>query len=176
MEPSARVAPEPKSAKTGVTRAVLVAATLLSGGVGVNCLLPWYTDQSIDQNVMGVLFVEGMVDLALALACFFLFLAALIRSEPKSRARLAMIGALLSIGLAMAPLELYARSAWQGMRSVYVFGLGYTGWSYGLYLAMANGFAAAALGGLAAGRLAVRKAVVPVKLESLRRPARPPGT
>ena len=60
MEPSARVAPEPNAARAGVTRAVLVAATLLSGGVGVNCLLPWYTDQSIDQNVMGVLFIEGI--------------------------------------------------------------------------------------------------------------------
>src|SRR4029453_15069820 len=179
MEPSARVAPEPKGAGTGVTRGLLVAATLLSGAVGVNSFLPWYTDDLyiIKSSRIGLSYVEGIADLVLAVACFFLFLASLvIQKDPKARARLAMIGACLAIGMAMAPLELYARTAWQGHRSTYVIGLGYRGWSYGLYLAMANGFAAAALGGLGAGRVAVRKAPVPVKLESLRRPARPSGS
>src|SRR5262245_17212686 len=171
MEPSARVAPEPRVAMTGVTRGILVAATLLSGSVGVNCLLPWYTEQQFGQSVsvMGLTFIEGIADLVLAAACFFLFLAALIRSDPKSRARLAAIGACLAMGMALAPLELYARGAWQGLRSVYVIGRGYTGWSYGLYLAMANGFVAAALGGLGAGRVSLRKAAVPVKLQALRK-------
>ena len=175
MEPSARVAPEPRVAMTGVTRGILVAATLLSGSVGVNCLLPWYTENQFgtSDTLMGLRFIEGLVDLVLAVACFFLFLAALIRSDPKARARLAAIGACLAMGMAVAPLELYARSAYQGVRSVYVIGLGYTGWSYGLYLAMANGFVAAAMGGLGAGRVSLRKSAAPVKLQALRKARRP---
>src|SRR5262252_8713357 len=105
--PSVRVAPEPPVALSGVTRGVLVAATLLSGAVGVNCLLPWYTDQSSGstESRLGLTFVEGGVDLVLSLACFSLFLAALVRSDARARARLAMIGACLGFGLAIAPLE-----------------------------------------------------------------------
>jgi hypothetical protein len=175
---SARVAPERPVSLNGVTRCVLVAATLLSGAVGVNCFLPWYTDQSSGstESRLGLTFVEGMVDLVLSLACFSLFLAALVRSDARARARLAMIGACLGFGLAIAPLELYARGAWMGVRSVYVIGLGYTGWSYGLYLALINGFVAAGLGGLGAGRVSLRRASVPTKLPSLRKAPRAPGS
>jgi len=80
-----------------------------------------------------------------------------------------MIGTILAFGMAATPVVLYARMAWGGHVSRYVIGSGYSGWLWGLYLAMVNGFVAAALGGLGAGRLAVRKAAVPVKLEALRR-------
>jgi hypothetical protein len=170
MEPSARAAPEPKTARTGATRGILVGATLLSGGVGANCLMPWHTASWMDPGPLrGVTYIEGIVDLVLAAACFSLFLAALLVREPKRKARLAMIGTIVAFGMAATPVVLYARMAWQGHRSVYVIGSGYGGWVWGIYLAMVNGFVAAALGGLGAGRLAVRKVPAPVKLEALRR-------
>jgi hypothetical protein len=151
-------------------RALLVVAMLLSIGVGANCLMPWHTVSILDPGpLLGVAYVEGIVDLVLSAACFVLFLAALLVRDPKRKARLAMIATILAFGMAATPVVLYARRAWDGHKSVYVIGSGYSGWLWGMYLAMANGFVAAALGGLGAGRLAVRKAPVPVKLDSLRR-------
>jgi len=171
------VAPDPappRSTISPVTRGVLAAALVLSGVVGASCLLPWHVEQRFEdsRSLPGVMFIEGMVDLALACACFVLFLMVLIKSEPKSRARLAAIGACLSLGMALAPLELFARGAYTGVRSVYVIGLGYSGWSYGLYTAMIAGFVAAALGGLGAGRVSLRPKLTPVKLQSLRKAPR----
>ena len=173
------VAPEPpappRSTISPLTRGVLAAALVLSGVVGASCLLPWYTEQQFEdsRSVLGVMFIEGMVDFALACACFVLFLIVLIKNEPKSRARLAAIAACLSLGMALAPLELFARGAYTGIRSVYVIGLGYSGWSYGLYTALIAGFVAAAMGGLGAGRVSDGQKATPVKLQSLRKPARP---
>src|SRR4030095_15783567 len=112
MEPSARVAPEPKGAGTGVTRGLLVAATLLSGAVGVNSFLPWYTDDLyiIKSSRIGLSYVEGIADLVLAVACFFLFLASLvIQKDPKARARLRVIGGGLAVGGGVGPREIFSR-------------------------------------------------------------------
>jgi hypothetical protein len=155
-------------------RALLVVAMLLSGGVGANCLMPWHTASWMDPGpLLGIRYIEGILDLVLAVACFSLFLAALLAREPKRKARLAMVGTILAFGMAAMPVVLYARMAWQGHLSIYVIGGGYGGWVWGMYLAMVNGFVAAALGGLGAGRLAVRKAPVPVKLDALRRKPAP---
>src|SRR6185295_13760145 len=101
MEDSARIAPEPArpaSWISPVTRGVLVAALLLSGTVGGACFLPWFTQQRFDESEsqIGLTFIEGIVEFVLAVACFFLFLAVLVKNDPKSRARLAAIGALLA--------------------------------------------------------------------------------
>ena len=177
MGESARVAPEPAASKSSLSpmaRGVLVAATLLSGVAGASCFLPWFTESRFEdsESRMGLTFIEGIVEFALAIVCFFLFLAVLIKRDPRGRARLAAVATFLAFGMAIAPLELFARGAYIGFRSTVVLGVGYTGWSYGLYLALVAGFVAAAMGGLGAGKVSVRKAAAPVKLQSLRKAPR----
>jgi hypothetical protein len=74
--------------------------------------------------------------------------------------------------VALAPLELYARHAWMGMRSVLILGAGYIGWLPPLYGAMAAGFLSAAMGSVAAAQLRIPASVTAVK--SRRRRPSPP--
>jgi hypothetical protein len=137
------------------TRALLGIAALFSGAAGAAAALPWRTEELFDEQTLsrGYEFVEGILEMILGALGLVLFLAALATASPKARGRLASTAAIAAFGLALLPLELYARATWMGVRSVLVLGAGYVGWSVGLYGSLVAGFAAAGMGSVAAAHL-----------------------
>jgi hypothetical protein len=160
-----------------VTRLLLVAALLLSAAAAGASFLPWYTAEGFDQDerIVGLGFVEGLLELALGVLGFVFFLAVVLRSDTPGRRRLALVAVCLAMGTAFVPLELIARGAWMGLKTVVVIGGGYVGWSYGLYLSLTAGFSAAATGSVGASTILRRPGPVPVKLRQLRKAPRAPG-
>jgi hypothetical protein len=151
------------------TRACLAIAALFSGAAGAAGALPWRTEELFDEQSLtrGYEFVEGLLEMILGGLGLALFLAALAIPSPRVRGRLASTAALVAFGVALLPLELYARSAWMGVRSILVLGAGYVGWSVGLYGSLVAGFAAAGMGSVAAADL-LRSSTIRVR--RLRRP------
>jgi hypothetical protein len=151
------------------TRALLGIAAFFSAAAGAAGVLPWRIEELFEEQALtrGYQFVEGILEMILGGLCLALFLGALATSSQRLRSRLGSTAAVLSFGIALLPLELYARSTWMGVRSVLVLGAGYVGWALGLYGALLSGFLAAGMGSVAAADLH-RPTTVQV-----RRPRRP---
>jgi len=164
----------PANSLTQRTAALMGIAALFSVVATVLALLPWRTPLDIDETeqMHGYVFVEGILELILGGVTTVLFLSAFAVKSPAARGRLAGVAALLSFGVALAPLELYARHAWMGMRSVLILGAGYIGWLPPLYGAMAAGFLSAAMGSVAAAQLRIPGTGTAIKARLRRLPPR----
>src|SRR6185295_19345579 len=137
------------------TAALMGLAAVFAAVAAGLALLPWRTPEDVYETALmkGYVFIEGIVELICGGLSAVLFGAAFFVNASRARGRLAGVAALLTYGAALAPLVLYARNAYMGMRSVLVIGEGYSGWLPALYGSMAAGFLAAALGSLAAAQL-----------------------
>jgi hypothetical protein len=164
--------PVPAPPLTQRTAALMGIAALFAAVATGLALLPWRTPEDVTETELmkGYVFIEGILGLVLGGSTAVLFLAAFCVKSPTARGRLAGVAALLSFGVALAPLELYARHAWMGMRSVLILGVGYIGWLPALYAAMAAGFLSAAMGSVAAAQLLIPSRVTTVKVKRRRPP------
>jgi hypothetical protein len=163
--------PPPSPPARAVPRILLIAAVLCSALAAWSASQPWHTLQWLDTEEihLGITYVEGILQLVLGAVAALLFLAALFTGSPAARSRIAVTAACLALGLAFVPVELIAREARMGKKTVVIVGVGYSGWSRGLYLALVAGFAAAATGSAAATKMMVPRTVT-VTLRSRRRP------
>lgn len=159
----------------GFTKFLLATAVLMSAAAAGGCFLPWFKIVWLGDEEIRIGFtsyVEGIVEASVGALAAVLFLATLLTATPRTRGRLAVAAACLAFASAVVPFELVFREAWMGQKTVVVIGEGYVGWSYGLYLSLAAGFAAAAAGSVAANTVARPPAAVPVKLRSVRKTPR----
>lgn len=168
MDEEPRTPPAPR-ARTGL----LLLAALFCAAAAIGGLLPWHRVQEYDEEAIlqGYHFIEGIIELALAGLGAVLFMLLQVKLGTRVRRMAAGAAALCAFGAAVAPLELFARASWVGVRTVIIVGASssYSGWSYGLYLSMAAGFLAAGVGSVSVSTLVAAPSAPPVSRRLVRR-------